>query len=122
MITYDVFTNNPILLILLILVIFGLLALGVFLARKYIPAFKSQEKPKSDREIAEEEVKRVTQELEEEEQKQEEEEEERKKGKPTEEEALAEELARLTQEVEDPEAKKEMEEYAASHPDEGKGE
>ena len=52
---------------LVLLAIFAVIALGVFLIRKYAKPFKNDEKPKSDKEIAEEEVQRLTKELDEEE-------------------------------------------------------
>jgi type IV secretory pathway VirB10-like protein len=62
----DFLTENPWLFTLIILAIFGVIVLAVILAKKYIPAFKSKETPKSDQEIAEEEVKRLTEPMDEE--------------------------------------------------------
>ena len=90
---------------LVLLAIFAVIALGVFLIRKYAKPFKNDEKPKSDKEIAEEEVQRLTKELDEEEY------EAAKERKPTEEEAREEELNRMTRPVEDEKIAKEMEEY-----------
>ena len=104
-------------ILLLILLVFGVIALGVFLARKFAKPFRNDEKPKSDREIAEEEVQRMTQELDEEELRQSEEAKARKNGKPTEEEARQEALNRVLQPTSEEEAKA-MNDYAASHADE----
>lgn len=104
-------------ILLLILLIFGVIALGVFLVRKFAKPFRNDEKPKSDREIAEEEVQRMTQELDEEELRQSEEAKARKNGKPTEEEARQEALNRVLQPTSEEEAKA-MNDYAASHADE----
>jgi flagellar biosynthesis/type III secretory pathway M-ring protein FliF/YscJ len=104
-------------ILLLILLVFGVIALGVFLVRKFAKPFRNDEKPKSDREIAEEEVQRMTQELDEEELRQSEEAKARKNGKPTEEEARQEALNRVLQPTSEEEAKA-MNDYAASHADE----
>ena len=104
-------------ILLLILLVFGVIALGVFLVRKFAKPFRNDEKPKSDREIAEEEVQRTTQELDEEELRQSEEAKARKNGKPTEEEARQEALNRVLQPTSEEEAKA-MNDYAASHADE----
>ena len=104
-------------ILLLILLVFGVIALGVFLVRKFAKPFRNDEKPKSDREIAEEEVQRMTQELDEEELRQTEEAKARKNGKPTEEEARQEALNRVLQPTSEEEAKA-MNDYAASHADE----
>ena len=71
---------------LVLLAIFAVIALGVFLIRKYAKPFKNDEKPKSDKEIAEEEVQRLTKELDEEEYEAAKERKKKKEGKPTEEE------------------------------------
>lgn len=104
-------------ILLLILLVFGVIALGVFLVRKFAKPFRNDEKLKSDREIAEEEVQRMTQELDEEELRQSEEAKARKNGKPTEEEARQEALNRVLQPTSEEEAKA-MNDYAASHADE----
>ncbi len=96
---------------ILIVVIFGVIALVVFLLRKYAKPFKSDEKPKTDKEIAQEEVARLTKELDDEEYEAAKERKAKKSGKPTEEEAREEELARMTRPVEDEQAVKEMEEF-----------
>ncbi len=97
---------------IIIVVFFGLIAGGVFLVRKYAKPFKSEEKPKTDKEIAEEEVSRLTQELNEQEYKEAKERRAKKDGKPTEEEALQEELDRMIKPIEDEKTIKEMEEYS----------
>ena len=96
---------------LVLLAIFAVIALGVFLIRKYAKPFKNDEKPKSDKEIAEEEAQRLTKELDDEEYEAAKERKEKKAGKPTEEEAREEELNRMTRPVEDEKIAKEMEEY-----------
>lgn len=96
---------------LILLAIFGVIALGVFLLRKYAKPFKTDEKPKSDKEIAEEEVERLTKQLDENEYEAAKERKEKKEGKPTEEEAREEELNRMTRPVEDENVAKEMEKY-----------
>lgn len=119
--------NRPVILasmpnwaiLLLILLIFGVIALGVFLVRKFAKPFRNTEKPKSEKEIAEEEVRRMTQELDEEEYRQSEEAKKRKEGKPTEEEARQEELNRVLQPTSEEEAKA-MNDYAATHAEEVK--
>lgn len=99
------------LIIIILLAIFGSIVVAVILLRKYAKPFKSTEKPKSDKEVAQEEVARLTQELEEGEYEAAKERKERKDGKPTEEEAREEEIARMTRPVEDEKIAKEMEEF-----------
>ncbi len=96
---------------IIIVVFFGLIAGGVFLVRKYAKPFKNDEKPKTDKEIAEEEVSRLTQELNEQEYEEAKERKAKKEGKPTEEEALQEELSRMIKPVEDEKTIKEMEDF-----------
>lgn len=100
---------------ILIVVFFGLIAGGVFLVRKYAKPFKNEEKPKTDKEIAEEEVSRLTQELNEKEYNEAKERRAKKEGKPTEEEALQEELDRMIKPVEDEKVIKEMEDYSKNN-------
>lgn len=95
----------------LLVVFFGVIAGGVFLLRKYAKPFKSDEKPKTDKEIAEEEVSRLTQELNEQEYEEAKERKAKKEGKPTEEEALQDELNRMIKPVEDEKTIEEMENY-----------
>ncbi len=95
----------------LILVFFGAIAGGVFLLRKYAKPFKNDEKPKTDKEIAEEEVSRLTQQLNEEEYEAAKERKAKKEGKPTEEEALEDELSRMIKPVEDEKTIEEMENF-----------
>ena len=59
MLVYDFITENPWLLILILLLAFGVIVLAVILVRKYSPHFKSTELLKSDEEIAKEEVDRL---------------------------------------------------------------
>lgn len=109
---------QSIFIVLIIVGFFGLIVLGVILVRKYVKPFKNTEKPKSEKEIAQEEVARLTQELDQNEFEQAKELNERKKEKPTEEEAIEEELARVTKPVENEEAIKQMEEYSEEHNEE----
>ena len=66
---YDSVLDNPIVITVLIVVIFALVVLAVILIKKYVPFFKSDEKPKTPEEIAAEEVKRLVVDPEEEEKK-----------------------------------------------------
>lgn len=115
-------------ILLMLLVIFGVIVLGVILIKRYSKLFHNDEKPKSDKEIAEEEVNRLLVDVEDDSAREEMEEAAReieKKSKekdlaPTPEEAAEEEVSRVTEEVLDPEAQKAMEEWAKSHPEEEK--
>ncbi|MBQ2069376.1 MAG: hypothetical protein II467_00435 [Bacilli bacterium] len=63
----SVFAGMPSWAIVLIIVgIFGVIVLMVILLKKNVKAFKSEEKPKSEKEIAAEELDRVLQPIEEE--------------------------------------------------------
>src|SRR5574344_1658356 len=97
--------------ILMLLLIFGLIVLIVWLLRRYAPAFKSTEKPKSDKEIAEEEVRRMTRPVEDDETaKQMEEKAEELNEKSKKPEVKDDTLERSTRPVENDEAAKQMEE------------
>ena len=112
--------DNPVILVIILVAIFGVIVLGVILIKKYVPAFKNTDKPKSEKEIAEEEVDRLVVDIEEglTEKKEDEaakeaakavkkEVKEAKEGKPSEEEALQYEMDRLL--VDAPEAKEKKE-------------
>lgn len=112
--------DNPVILVIVLVAIFGVIVLGVILIKKYVPAFKNTDKPKSEKEIAEEEVDRLVVDIEEglTEKKEDEaakeaakavkkEAKEVKEGKPSEEEALQYEMDRLL--VDAPEAKEKKE-------------
>ena len=105
--------------------IFGVIVLAVILIKKYGKHFKNDEKPKSDKEIAEEEVKRMvvdvddeTAEKMDEVSKELAEKSAKDATKPEEKEVAAEEVSRATRPVEDEESAKAMAKYAAEHPEE----
>src|SRR5574344_457827 len=105
--------------------IFGAIVLAVILIKKYGKHFKNDEKPKTDKEIAEEEVKRMVVDVDEdtankmdEAAKEMAENTEKDPNAPEEKEAVAEEVSRATRPVEDEEAAKQMAKYAAEHPEE----
>jgi FtsZ-interacting cell division protein ZipA len=105
--------------------IFGVIVLTVILIKKYGKHFKNDEKPKTDKEIAEEEVKRMVVDVDEEtagkmDQAAQEMAENAAKdpNAPEEKEAVAEEVSRATRPVEDQETAKAMAKYAAEHPEE----
>lgn len=110
-------TLPPWLIIVILVGFFGIIVVAVILVKKFAKPFKSDEKPKSDKEIANEEVMRLTQELDEEEYQQAKENKERKAGKPTEEEALQEEMDRILQPVEDEETAEQIENYSETEKD-----
>lgn len=120
------FFSNPIVIILLLLAIFGLIVIGVILLKKYVKPFKSDEKPKSEKEIAEEELNRILEDVDDEKTAEainsygEPKKKKEKELPPTPEEAAAEEVDRLVEPVTDEEAAKAMEEYEKEHGDEGK--
>jgi flagellar biosynthesis/type III secretory pathway M-ring protein FliF/YscJ len=108
-----------------LLAIFGVIVILVILIKKYAKPFKNNEKPKSDKEIAEEEVKRMVVDVDEESAKamdeasaQLAEKTKENAGKPEEKEAIAEEVDRATRPVQDEETAKAMAKYAAEHPEE----
>lgn len=121
MLIYDYATENPWLIILILLAVFGLIVLAVILIRKYSPHFKNTEKPKTDEEIAKEEVERLTVPMEENNKNLEEVKEEarsiKKEEKPSLHEAAEYETHRLTVEA-DEELQRQMDEYAKAHPEE----
>ncbi len=94
-------TDNPVILVLILLAVFGVIVLGVILIKKYVPAFKNTDTLKSEKEIAEEEVNRLVVDVDEGLKKKED------KDKPSEEEALRYEMNRILEDV--PEDKKKEE-------------
>ena len=120
----DSIIDRPWFFILMLLLIFGSIVIIVMLIKKYAKPFRTDEKPKSDKEIAEEEVNRLVQDVDPETQKamdaaaKQMEENTKKEAAPSKEEAVAEEVSRVTESVEDEEAAKAMAKYAAEHPEE----
>ena len=93
--------------------IFGVIVLAVILIKKYWKPFKNEEKPKSDKEIADEEVKRMVVDVDDETAQQMDEAskelvEKSKEDKPEEKEVVAEEVDRATRPVENEETAKAM--------------
>lgn len=118
-------TKQPWFIIIALLAIFGFIVIAVILVRKYSKHFKNEEKPKSDKEIAEEEVNRLVVDIEDEKTQKEmneaaEQMEDRikKENVPSEKEVALEEVSRHTEEIEDSATLKAMEEYAKAHPEE----
>lgn len=120
--TYASFTDSPLFITLALVAFFGVIVIAVILLKRYAKPFMSDDKPKTDKEIAEEEVNRILVDFDAEAvAKLDEASEELSKideDKPTEEEILEEEMARATEEIVDPEIAKAMAEYAANHPEE----
>lgn len=122
------FIDSSLFILLVLVAVFGLIVLGVILIKKYSKHFQSNEKPKSDKEIAEEEVNRLLVDVDNEKTKEEMEEaakEIEKKSKkveekPSEKEILEDEMNRLVSPVTNEESLKAMEEYSKEHPDEEK--
>lgn len=116
--------DNPLFITIGLLVIFGIIVIGVILLKKYVKIFQNDEGPKSDKEIAAEEVKRVLTEVTDEEtirameNAAKEMEKDSEDGRPSDEEILEEEMARTTEDVVDEETAKAMAKYAEEHPDE----
>ncbi len=120
----EAFYNAGWFYILMLLLIFGVVVAVVMLIRKYAKPFQSDEKPKTPKEIADEEVSRMVRPVEDEAtRKQMEEaarrlEEESRNKAPTKAEVTSQEVARATRPVEDAKAVAAMAAYAESHPDE----
>lgn len=118
------FMENPLVITLGLVIIFGVIVLGVILLKKYVKIFQNEEGPKSDKEIAEEEVRRVLTEITDEDTLRAMEtaavelEKDSEEDRPTDEEILEEEMARTTEEVLDEETIKAMQKYAEEHPEE----
>lgn len=83
--------DRPIILVLILVAVFGVIVLGVILVKKYVPAFKSTDVLKSEKEIAEEEVNRLIVDIEPETKED--------PNKPSEEEALAYEMDRILEDA-----------------------
>jgi flagellar biosynthesis/type III secretory pathway M-ring protein FliF/YscJ len=105
--------------------IFGAIVVIVMLIKKYGKHFKNEEKPKSDKEIADEEVNRMVVDVDDEtaekmDQAARDLAEKSKKdpNKPEEKEVIEEEVNRATRPVEDEATAKAMAKYAAEHPEE----
>jgi FtsZ-interacting cell division protein ZipA len=107
-------------IMVMLVIIFGVIVLGVWLVRKYVPAFKSDDKPKSDKEIAEEEVRRMTQPVDDETAKKMEEQARELEKTSTMDQADKKDdtIERSTRPIEDDSVAKQMEEYAKAHPEE----
>jgi flagellar biosynthesis/type III secretory pathway M-ring protein FliF/YscJ len=105
-------------ILLMIVLVFGVIVLAVILVRKYAKPFKNDEKPKSEEEIAREEVERITRPMDEDAKPAEEAEAESSKDEkaPSREEAARYESERATEEIDDEETQKAMEQYAHDHP------
>ncbi len=127
MVYASAFWSNPIVIIVGLLLIFGVIVAGVILVKKYAKPFQNTEKPKSDKEIAEEELNRLLVDVEDDEAKKEMENYAKKAEKasrkplpPTPEEAAAENMARILEPVTDEKTARAMEEYQEEHPEEEK--
>lgn len=119
---YSGITDSPLFITIALVVFFGLIVIAVMLLKKYAKPFMSDDKPKSDKEIAEEECNRILTDITDEQalMQMDQAVKEVAKGeiKPTEEEILEDEMARTTEEVLDAETAKAMAEYALEHPEE----
>ena len=119
---YASFFESPLFITIALVVFFGIIVLGVILVKKYVKPFQNQEKPKSDKEIAEEEVNRlvtdITDEATLEQMNEAARELEKDSDKPTEEEVAEEEVSRATKEVADEATAEAMRRYAEEHPEE----
>jgi len=105
--------------------IFGVIVIAVILIKKYSKHFRNDEKPKSDKEIADEEVKRMVVDVDEETiakmdaaSRDLDEQSKKDPNKPEEKEVIEEEVNRATRPVEDEATAKAMAKYAAEHPEE----
>lgn len=114
----DSIFSQPWFIIVGLLLIFGVIVLAVILLKKYATPFKNQDKPKSDKEIAHEEVERLIEYVDEEPSPKASEDEPKADVPPSAEEVAHEEVNRVTEEIDDPEVAKAMEEYAKAHPEE----
>lgn len=121
----DSIIDRPWFFILMLLLIFGSIVIIVMLIKKYAKPFQNQDKPKSDKEIAEEEVNRMVVDITPEEDKKLNEASKELAAKtakdadrPSESEVVEDEVNRSTRPVEDEEAAKAMAKYAAEHPEE----
>ena len=115
------FYEQPWFIIVMLLAIFGAIVLAVILIKKYAPAFKTDDKPKSDKEIAEEEVNRLVRPVEDDEAARQMEASAKdleSKTKTPSPEKKDDTMERVTRPIENEEAAKQMEEYAKAHPEE----
>ena len=121
------FFQSPLFITLALVIFFGIIVLAVILVKKYVKPFQNTEKPKSDKEIAEEEVNRLVTDITDEETLQQMNEAarelEKDSDRPTEQEVAEEEVAeeeveRATEAVEDEAAAEAMRRYAEEHPEE----
>ncbi|MCI2111329.1 MAG: hypothetical protein LKK13_03180 [Bacilli bacterium] len=115
------FYEQPWFIIVMLLAVFGLIVFAVIMVKRYAPAFKSDEKPKSDKEIAEEEVNRMVRPVEDEEtarQMEESAKEPHKEAKAVSADRKDDAVERAVRPVEDEEAVKQMAKYAETHPEE----
>ena len=114
--------DNPAFIVVGIILLFGVIGLIAFLLQKYVPSLKNTDKKKGEKEIAEEEVKRLIEtddNLEMKEQVKEvlkKSEEDLKK--PTEDEILRDEMSRTIEDVDDKETIEAMNKYREEHPEE----
>ena len=116
------FFQSPLFITLALVIFFGIIVLAVILVKKYVNPFQNTEKPKSDKEIAEEEVNRLVTDITDEETLQQMNEAarelEKDSDRPTEQEIAEEEVERATEAVEDEAAAEAMRRYAEEHPEE----
>lgn len=116
------FFQSPLFITLALVIFFGIIVLAVILVKKYVKPFQNTEKPKSDKEIAEEEVNRLVTDITDEETLQQMNEAarelEKDSNRPTEQEVAEEEVERATEAVEDEAAAEAMRRYAEEHPEE----
>ena len=116
------FFSSPLFITIALVVFFGIIVIAVILVKKYVKPFQNTEKPKSDREIAEEEVNRLVTDITDEDTIKQmtdaARELEKDSDKPTEEEVAEEEVSRATEEVMDEGTAEAMRRYAEEHPEE----
>ena len=116
------FFQSPLFITLALVIFFGIIVLAVILVKKYVKPFQNTEKPKSDKEIAEEEVNRlvtdITDEVTLQQMNEAARELEKDSDRPTEQEIAEEEVERATEAVEDEAAAEAMRRYAEEHPEE----
>ena len=114
--------DQPWFIVILLVAFFGIIVLAVILIKKYAKPFQNTEKPKTDKEIAAEEVNRLVVNPEDEvrnanlEEASEDLVEESER--PNTDDFVEEEVSRATETIEDPELQRQMEEYAKAHPEE----
>lgn len=64
---YNAITDNPYFILLIIILVFGLIALIVFLIRKFVPGIKEKEEKVSEEVAVQEELERILENVEDEE-------------------------------------------------------